>query len=155
MSETRRNIFKTSILSVFGLMTGGAIMRTAAQASPVTDFQNGNIHVLSTSGWVVLQPNGSDAYTAAYFTRPAAAWPWDSSDIINNCSPNPITSGTLAFPNTFTTLTISGGTISADHVNNLIQGLGQFVWNEIGVQHPLRFTVGGMHHRRRNRSDHA
>jgi len=56
MTETRRNLFKTSVLSIFGAMTGTAIVSAAARAKSDADEGLGPILVRAKEGLYLLEP---------------------------------------------------------------------------------------------------
>lgn len=76
MAETRRNLFKTSILSIFGAMSGAAIVGAAAREKSDADDLLGPILVRPKQGLVVLRPeeNGNmrayDVEEKSGFTLP-------------------------------------------------------------------------------------
>jgi hypothetical protein len=153
MSETRRNIFKTSILSAFGLMTGGTIMRAAAQTS-AADAYTPDVHVMTDSAdpkkqWIVFRPDGTGYYYPYYFIpvplKTDQRMEWDSGVIgLGPLTPIP---GDLKITinGTAHVLHITGGKISETDLFS--SGAEQFTWNEIGIQQPLKsFDVGHKRH---------
>jgi hypothetical protein len=135
MSETRRQLFKTSILSAFGLTACASTLEKTTVIGPdAADPQSVGMIVKTSGGWIYLDPqfglsgNLLDYYLAYNFVPTGSgidnfdigtvAKSLKSSDLIGTKSVTIVGSGK--------TLSIQGGQVY------LPPGLHQLTWNEIG-----------------------
>ena len=133
MAETRRNLFKTSILSVFGLISGTTIIKSAAAADPCPDSAPVLVR-LAQDGYLLLTPqkDGSVKVTEVNSSAIAKRWPFNLRGTID---PKPILSNSVTADGSFKigrvqfSYSKETGTLSSDTVG-AVMALAK--WNEIG-----------------------
>jgi hypothetical protein len=134
MSETRRQLFKVSILSAFGLAACSSTERKAAEIGPgASDPQFIGMMVDTSGGWIYLEPhfNWLDKldYYIPYKFKPSGdeLADFDLGTVAGSLTVNDIVqSGNLQITGTDSYLNIVNGQVS------LPPKLTQLTWNEVG-----------------------
>jgi|KBSMisStandDraft_5_1062788.scaffolds.fasta_scaffold64451_2 hypothetical protein len=124
MAATRRDVFKTSVLSAFGLMAGGSSARAAefgtTKAVVRARFKNHDVDLL-------LDASSGKMY--AYYTKLTPT----EGDLLDGVEPNG-----LADPGTYVIATtpqtsLPSFTVNTDHTVSFSQPFAN-AWNEIGAR---------------------
>jgi hypothetical protein len=150
MSETRRQVFKVSILSALGLMGCSPWGQKAAVVGPGSlDPENTGMLVKTSIGWLYLDPGSGGSNPSSYTAYNVTALPppqpppgnsnlaaYDLATIASSLTSNNLTgpkqSVTVTGPSLSTTFSIDGNSsVASSAVGNIVK-LGQFTWNEIG-----------------------
>ena len=129
MTETRRQVFKTSILSAFGLMAATAVASASGMDADyvvvqATDSMNHKRRLL-------LRVRSDNIKAFDIQGPPLPATPFDISDVLlesKNFTLNAITTETFKVGMSSTQMRVTEGVVSRDDFSNLAKP----GWNEIG-----------------------
>ena len=145
MGETRRNLFKKSILSIFGTMSGFALVGAAARAEEVETIAP--ILVRAKSGLYLLEPGEGGEMKAWQVDVGRTALPPNLNAYTiasqRGVSLKKVTDADLVVQNS-TTIKIRNGVVSSHEIKSLKVSCA--CWNEIELSEFAWIEVPGAPH---------